>query len=581
MSEINDYQWVIEQSDHTEWRSSREQSIINFLDTQKNLPPDRFTKLVAEGVKIAKNHDIQEQKIQEECQKALKKLEWEGTMLDYITSRTFNIITDTKAHIERLTATEDKIQKFNNGIGNENIWVKDFEKELSTREIVDINSVGFGNYLIYLHENKRLSTSMLWAAFGGYPQGKEKLLNLAILWGLDNIDHSTANTNTQKQLEWENPEVLSIMKSLLSKEIQDFLQSPKCENIKKALHRKLGNTFNENEFDVITWWEIPDLKKLAEYLKKIHINNQKDLENILSEYSKDIHHEYQRLNIETKQNTFKNKSLKIEDIVNRENEIARRRTELHKLELESTAIKDPETQKWILNYLNGKIEKKEFEKLLDDQVKREEEKIHNEKNTKTLLKKNTETSEKVIHKKHTTFSEKINSIQDGESRIISFGRDTMGSKKLTIKREGDICIICPINKPDDFITLPKNYVETYAKSLRFMEKMGLGYFVQNLSQENLWKILLASSTNTTKVNTKDGKFEKDEQVQILRTFGKLFSIEKAENIQNPHDGKQLFHTFFTTNGKNIESILISQKLMHNGVLSIDTFISKIQWKPIS
>lgn len=107
------------------------------------------------------------------------------SFVDYIGSKAINITTDIISNVDILTSTNDKIQKFNKQSGNESILVKDFEKELSTKNITDINSVGFAHYLIYLQERNSLTSTKLGAILGGYPVGKKKLQNLAILWGLD------------------------------------------------------------------------------------------------------------------------------------------------------------------------------------------------------------------------------------------------------------------------------------------------------------------------------------------------------------------------------------------------------------
>lgn len=76
MAEINNNNWwkKIEQSDGDKGRNRKEQSVITFLDKNRNLPPDRFAKLVEQAVEITKRRDLQEQQILSECQRALEKL---------------------------------------------------------------------------------------------------------------------------------------------------------------------------------------------------------------------------------------------------------------------------------------------------------------------------------------------------------------------------------------------------------------------------------------------------------------------------------------------------------------------------
>ncbi len=161
----------------------------------------------------------------------------------------------------------------------------------------------------------------------------------------------------------------------------------------------------------------------------------------------------------------------------------------------------------------------------------------------------------------------LSKIKDGE--VYSFPLSKESSDTNNITREGDNYKIQIGNHTNNTITLPKEKVNTYIASLRFLEDAGLGYFIRHLSQEDLRKVLQASSTDTTQVNTQDGKFEADEKIKVLHYFGKLLGIKGAEKIQNPEDGKQFFQDSFSASGQSLQSRLLSGSLIqNNGSLNV-------------
>ena len=88
MAEANNNWWTkVEQSDGNSTRSTKEQFAIDFLNKNRLiLPPDRFAKLVEQTTEIVKKRDLKEQEIQSECEKALKELRGEKSILESISN---------------------------------------------------------------------------------------------------------------------------------------------------------------------------------------------------------------------------------------------------------------------------------------------------------------------------------------------------------------------------------------------------------------------------------------------------------------------------------------------------------------
>jgi hypothetical protein len=94
------------------------------------------------------------------------------------------IVSEATTKVDIITSTESKIQIFRDG-KNDSITVKSFEEELKTKNITNINSFGFANYLVYLQEKNLFNKDTLEKVFGGNIKGKRKLQDLAVLWGLE------------------------------------------------------------------------------------------------------------------------------------------------------------------------------------------------------------------------------------------------------------------------------------------------------------------------------------------------------------------------------------------------------------
>lgn len=169
-------------------------------------------------------------------------------------------------------------------------------------------------------------------------------------------------------------------------------------------------------------------------------------------------------------------------------------------------------------------------------------------------------------------------IDMGKPHTISLNRWSENSDKLTIERNGDFYTIRLANNPENTTELPRDKISAYIKSLRFLEKLGLGYFIRNLPQNELSNILELTSRGTTIVNNRDGNFDETEKKRIISSFGDILGIEGTDRIMNSHDGVRLFQKFFFTHS-SIESILASRenKIIQNG--SLNARVLKTTLKP--
>lgn len=81
--------------------------------------------------------------------------------------------------MEQKLISEDTVQAFNNEDGNYLIHIKDFEQQLKTQSLENINGLAMRNYFNYLQSRGKLNEVMLEEKCGS----KERLLQLAVIWG--------------------------------------------------------------------------------------------------------------------------------------------------------------------------------------------------------------------------------------------------------------------------------------------------------------------------------------------------------------------------------------------------------------
>ncbi len=159
-----------------------------------------------------------------------------------------------------------------------------------------------------------------------------------------------------------------------------------------------------------------------------------------------------------------------------------------------------------------------------------------------------------------------NSLNEGEIRTISLDRSTQSADKISIEKAGDVYTIRTNNLSDKGIQLTTEKVPKYIESLRFMERLGLGYFIQNLPQNELTNIIELTSRNMIRVNNQDGTFDEEEKIALLRGFGNLLGVEKSNNIINSKDGQILFDNHFKI--KSTRDVLSSKNIIQNGALNV-------------
>lgn len=164
----------------------------------------------------------------------------------------------------------------------------------------------------------------------------------------------------------------------------------------------------------------------------------------------------------------------------------------------------------------------------------------------------------------------FNKIDSGKPHTFSLDRQSENTDTVTIKRHENLYVIQMGNDPENTTELPKEKVSAYIQSLRFMEKLGLGYFLRNLPQNELSGILALASKDTETVDNRDGNFDETEKKRILSSFGKILGVGGVDNI-NSKDGQKLFQRFFFTH-PSIETILASKDIIRNG--SLDSEILK-------
>lgn len=551
------------------WEKDGAEAIaIDFIELRKKewMPPERLDKLICAITETLEQKVHDENTIREECEEALRKIKWKRTIWEIGTALTSDII----AQFDVIASSEEKIIEFRNGV-NTPITIKNFEEGLKIKNITDINSFGFANYLLYLHKEDNLSSWKLESILGGTHIGKRKLQDLAILWGLDDPIKWTINTNTQKMLARESPTVLNIVRRILSDELREYLSWPKNGYVKEILKAKYWDKFKEEEFDFATKGEILDIRKLADYLKKLtgkNITNLRDLEELLGAHDKDVAEEERRIHIEKDMNNRERKSWKKQNILDNDKELSERKKRIGILWMESSAMKDPNVRSWMLNYVSWKISRKEFDKALDREIEKERKKRGFEKDGEYLQKptpkreeKDGKATQKISPHKHVPISR----LQDGESYSYDIGRRSSYINTATIRRENNQYVVQIGDNGENTISFStKKETVMYMKSLRFLEQSGLGYLIRHLSQEDLFDVLRITSKDNTKVDNRDGTFDDDEKIRILRAFWGIFGIKNSIGIINAKDGWKIFQDFFRNH--SVESILASKGIIENGTL---------------
>lgn len=80
---------------------------------------------------------------------------------DYLKNKAANIGTDVMVSIQEKIISDENLRAFNDSKGNYLISIEDFEKQLSSGPMEEINSLAMKNYLIHLKSKGLLTKSAL------------------------------------------------------------------------------------------------------------------------------------------------------------------------------------------------------------------------------------------------------------------------------------------------------------------------------------------------------------------------------------------------------------------------------------
>lgn len=89
-----------------------------------------------------------------------------------------NEVSGKMLELQQQFIPQDTVMAYDEDDGNYLINIKDFEKQLRTRPIEDLNGLALKNYFAYLKKNSLLTRGVLLQKLGS----QEKLLELSILW---------------------------------------------------------------------------------------------------------------------------------------------------------------------------------------------------------------------------------------------------------------------------------------------------------------------------------------------------------------------------------------------------------------
>ena len=213
--------------------------------------------------------------------------------LDYYHSKAKNILTEAEITIKEQFVEKDHVRWFNRERWNYIVSVEDFEKELRSKKIEDINWLALKNYLNHLRKkwtlNENILLQKLW--------NKEKLLDLSIIWWLKfEKEVHVRNWLASKdilyriwsdlrwfKLEWKVENIFKetikaeVYANLPKKWINEKLQKEWDSGLLSNKYEKIIDEF-EKEFrwKKITWEDVR--KYFYERIKssKISIENKKD-----------------------------------------------------------------------------------------------------------------------------------------------------------------------------------------------------------------------------------------------------------------------------------------------------------------
>lgn len=90
-----------------------------------------------------------------------------------------NVMSDGLSQIQQKLISEDTLQSYTKENGNGLITIQDFEQQLKSRPIEQINALALKNYFAYLQVKSPITKQLLEQKLGS----AERLLQLSVLWG--------------------------------------------------------------------------------------------------------------------------------------------------------------------------------------------------------------------------------------------------------------------------------------------------------------------------------------------------------------------------------------------------------------
>ncbi len=548
--------------------NEQEKEVISYLESYvRNMPPAYLNKLIEAIKEKLKNKELSKDQIRKECEASIRTLSEEVQPKKegrWFMDKVSALASDAKVQLEILTSTDDLIQVFRNGT-NISITVKEFEKELKTHNIRDINSLGLSNYFLHLSEKKWLTIERLirtfwsnslielgniWSKWGNPTEGKDRLIAKSALEknGLTyfvativKLSSQDSIINQMSQLQKPEEQEAAI---LLLKDKHSSLRARLKNDVKTELLKKKP-TMNEDEAN-----------KLSEGMLN-KILKHRSFES-LTELYKDIHKSSKELgiNLDTKttvasvkavqkaENEYETAAVQ-KSLMNEKNpdEQKKKKVQLQKLEHEKKSIE-------MASKVNSKIEESDISRIVSGEKKMEQVVAELRKKDKTFDQEytawekqkapNEESEKKKSPKQETDAKSKQPEISNKENKPIGRVSEAV-LNDMPIGVERDIRLSRDPNAPTihiEKISKSKYYVNIagntmkmsgpelkgHVTSCRLLQKTGLESMM-HIPPPHLTEIMQACSKDGNKVDNSNGDFSAQEQMLFLKAMAHTLGIE--------------------------------------------------------
>ena len=624
MNELSqEFKQKIANFDNNPEMNTQEKDVLFYVESYaRDMPTAYLDKLIKAIQEKLKNKQLTKTQIWKECEDAINELNRDmknkkdsaETMLEKI-GRFGNIASELTVKNQLWFSPLDDLATH----GFSDKWVHGYNKEewnfvrtipefegilRSTNDVRNINSKALGNYFQYLAGKWQLKPeillrkikpeilmqlSRLWDSGWNQAEGKDRLLAkealiknnsdyiITVIITLGKPGNFIDQLKTLNTTEEQNTAILLLKENYNASQAnfkkylkKEFLQ--KNPNMKDAELEKISTEILEKvmKHEGIKW--LPEIYKIVEqYNKKYNIN---------LDWKSTASHTH------TSQE-FRSKVKVAESLAAGRNEKDPKRQAEFKKEVkkEERKIQDvlmaEKTNKkmTIADIQDLQSWKKTIEQVVEEFKKedkkfaqeyslweKEKTKSDNESPNKPPLKQDpTESTSEKTRTSSATIP--FNKINNGEVYSALLTTTSTPSEMITITGDQNIFTIQLGGNPENTIKLPQEHVQPYLESLKFLETLGLGYFIQNLSQKELSHLLMLTGKNGELVNTCDGTFDVQEQQHIADSFARLLGIKGVENSSTIDDTTSAFQRFFFTQKTSIESILRTKDILKNGILN--------------